>query len=294
MGGIKEQTNGRLGYLTNEESITLDQFKQALLLENLYNKDIHSDHLLLRFLRARKFQIPAAKDMWAECEKWRAEFGTNTILNDFDFPEYALVRRIYPRFYHKVDRLGRPVYIERVGMADLKKLWAATTPERMLRNHVYEYEKLIQYRFKACSKKSNRHFEQSTLIVDLYGVALSTASSVYSLITQVSSISQNYYPEMLGQMFIINAPMLFTAVWSIVKPMLDEVTIRKIQILGSGYKSTLLESISPENLPDFLGGDCKCACPGGCINSDIGPWNDGTVEGYPDPEFEKFITKYGV
>lgn len=65
--------------------------------------------------------------------------------------------------------------------------------------------------------------------------------------------------------------MLFTAIWSVIKQMLDEVTVKKIEIVGSNYKSRLLESISPENIPDFLGGECKC--PGGCSNNDIGPWN---------------------
>ena len=31
-----------------------------------------------------------------------------------------------------------------------------------------------------------------------------------------------------------------------------------------------------------------------CANADIGPWNDGSVPGYPIPDYEKFITKYGL
>jgi hypothetical protein len=93
-------------------------------------------------------------------------------------------------------------------------------------------------------------------------------------------------------MYIINAPMLFTAVWSVIKQLLDEVTVNKIHILGSSYKKQLLECIDEENIPDFLGGSCKC--PGGCVNADIGPWNDGTVEGYPVPEMEKVNDSYLV
>ncbi|RKO94996.1 cellular retinaldehyde-binding/triple function, partial [Caulochytrium protostelioides] len=89
---------------------------------------------------------------------------------------------------------------------------------------------------------------------------------------QISSIGQNYYPEMMGKMFIINVPMLFTAVWAVVKQFLDEVTVSKISILGSGYKSELLKLIDPANLPAQYGGTCTCA--NGCDVSDIGPWND--------------------
>jgi hypothetical protein len=127
---------------------------------------------------------------------------------------------------------------------DIKQLFAVTTMDRMLQHHVYEYEKLVNYRFKACSIAFGTHVEQSTTILDLKGVSLSGFSSVFSLVKQVSAISQNYYPEMLGKMFIINSPMLFTGCWALVKPILDEATVKKIDILGSNYTSKLLEYIS--------------------------------------------------
>ena len=58
----------------------------------------------------------------------------------------------------------------------------------------------------------------------------------------------------------------------IVKGFLDAKTKEKIQILGDSYKEKWLEKISPENLPEFLGGTCKCE-PEGCLNKISGPWN---------------------
>ena len=35
-----------------------------------------------------------------------------------------------------------------------------------------------------------------------------------------------------------------------------------------------------KDIPEFLGGQCKCEhIPGGCINSNKGPWNDYEIFG---------------
>jgi len=76
---------------------------------------------------------------------------------------------------------------------------------------------------------------------------------------------------MLGQMFIINAPMLFSATWSIVSKFIDKKTKEKITICGKDFNKKIRELVDEENLPDFLGGTCNC--PMGCLNSNVGPWN---------------------
>ena len=63
-----------------------------------------------------------------------------------------------------------------------------------------------------------------------------------------------YYPEILGKIFIINAPFLFTALWKIAKLWIDKKTQAKVSILGGSYKNELLESIDKDMLPDYLGG----------------------------------------
>ena len=89
-----------------------------------------------------------------------------------------------------------------------------------------------------------------------------------------SGIGQNDYPEMLGKMFMINTSTMFKFMWSIVKGFIDQKTRNKITVLKSEYTNELLEVIDKENLPTILGGNCTCShLPGGCMSSDIGPWN---------------------
>lgn len=89
-----------------------------------------------------------------------------------------------------------------------------------------------------------------------------------------TDIGQDNYPEMLGKMFLLNTSFMFSAIWSIVKGFIDEKTRNKISVQKSNYLKTLLEYIDDENLPVFLGGKCECKeIEGGCLYSDIGPWN---------------------
>lgn len=151
-------------------------------------------------------------------------------------------------------------------------MYKITTAERMLTNLAVEYERLADPRLPACSRKAGGLQETCCTIMDLKGVTITKVPQVYSYLRQVSAISQNYYPERLGKLYIINAPWGFSTVWSVVKGWIDPVTVKKIHILGSGYQSELFKQVPQENLPVAFGGTCEC--PGGCENSDMGPWRE--------------------
>lgn len=156
-----------------------------------------------------------------------------------------------------------------------------TTDERMLKNLVTEYEKLADPRLPACSRKAGKLLETCCSIIDLKGVGLWKAPSVYGYLKRTSGVSQNYYPERLGKLYLINAPWGFSSVFGVVKGYLDPVTVEKINVLGSGYQSELLKQVPSENLPKQYGGTCEC--PGGCEYSDMGPWRE--AEWYKEPKW---------
>ena len=151
-------------------------------------------------------------------------------------------------------------------------MYKITTAEKMLQNLVVEFERFADPRLPACSRKAGRLLETSCTIMDLKGVGLSNMNSVYGYVKQASAISQNYYPERMGKLYLINAPWGFSSIFSIVKGFLDPVTVEKISILGSGYQTELLKQIPSENLPKQFGGVCECK--GGCGMTDPGPWQD--------------------
>ncbi|KAF8350977.1 CRAL-TRIO domain-containing protein [Amanita rubescens] len=262
---------GRLGNLTVVQLHALETLKKKLNEENKFVPERMDDATLLRFLRARKFNVDKAKEMLLNCEQWRKDFGVDDIVENFDFEEKEQVDKYYPQYYHRMDKEGRPVYIERLGQLDIKNLYAVTTPERQIKRLVFEYEKFLAERLPACSAARGHPVETSCTILDLGGVSITNFYRVSDYVSKAASIGQDRYPETMGKFYIINAPWSFTAVWAVVKPWLDEVTVSKIQILRSDYTAELLKQIPAENLPKEFGG--ACTCKGGCSLSDAGPWN---------------------
>ncbi|CAH6719193.1 SEC14 cytosolic factor [[Candida] jaroonii] len=276
---------GYTSNLTDEQRKILKQFYEEL--KKMGYESRLDDASLLRFLRARKFDLKKAIQMFVNCEKWRKDFGTNTILKDFDYKEKPQVATLYPQYYHKVDNDGRPVYFEELGKVNLNKMLKVTTQERMLKNLVWEYESFTNYRLPACSRMKGYLVETSCTILDLKGISISSAYQVVGYVKEASKIGQDYYPERMGKFYCINAPFGFSTAFKAFKPFLDPVTVSKISICGSGYKKELLKQIPAENLPVKYGGTSDVTDEELYLN-DQGPWRDPQYIG-PEGEAPRSI-----
>ncbi|KAF3918415.1 Patellin-3 [Dactylellina cionopaga] len=260
---------GHPGNITDVQAAQVHQLRATLEQEGY--TDRLDTNTLLRYLRARKFDVNAAKLMYVNAEKWRKEQKLDEIVPTWDYPEKSKIFEYYPQYYHKTDKDGRPIYIEQLGKIDLTAMLKITNEERMLTNLAVEYERFADPRLPACSRKSGKLLETCCTIMDLKGVGVMSIPSAYGYLRRASTISQDYYPERLGKLYIINAPWGFAGAFKMVKGWLDPVTQEKIQIFGSSYQAELLKQIPEENLPTEFGG--KCECEGGCKFSDAGPWN---------------------
>ena len=206
---------------------------------------------------------------------WRKKESVDDIRENFGFTEIFEVKKYYPHSYHKTDRNGRPIYIEMLSQIDVKKLFKVTTEESMTKYYIREYERLMCRRFPACSYEVKKPVEQSLTILDLKGIGITMfIGKIRGFVKLASDIGQDYYPEMLGTMLLLNTSWIFNAIWAIVKGFIDEKTAKKVHFCGSKYQEELFSYADPANVPSIISGNCKCEhIEGGCLYSDIGPWN---------------------
>jgi hypothetical protein len=129
---------GFMGDTSPEQDLVATQFKEWILATGLGDLEkLHfDDHDILRFCRARKFDLPKMQIMFQNFANWRIEQSVDEVIDTYKFTERAQVQEVYPHGYHGVDNQGRPVYIERFGLLDVPRLFAITTEERMIRHYI--------------------------------------------------------------------------------------------------------------------------------------------------------------
>ena len=199
------------------------------------------DQHLLRFLRARDFDLGKTTDMLTDYLEWAREFE-NVTFHRSDFPSIMKFAGTGALYRAGFDKEGRPIIVVQASkifprevedVQEIARYWVA----------------YVDYLNNECEKAGSTDY---TAIADLAGFNPSKNFSL-ALMKVLIDILQKYYPERLAYALVLNAPFAFRMIWNMIKPFLEERTQAKVTILGSDYKK-LLNYVAADTLETTFGG----------------------------------------
>ncbi|XP_026025592.1 SEC14-like protein 1 isoform X1 [Astatotilapia calliptera] len=255
-----------LGDLTPLQESCLIRLRKWL--QETHKGKIPKDEHILRFLRARDFNMDKAREILCQSLTWRKQHQVDYLLETWSSPQ--VLQDYYTGGWHHHDKDGRPLYILRLGQMDTKGLVRALGEESLLR-HVLSINEEGLRRCEENTKVFGRPISCWTCLVDLEGLNMRHLwrPGVKALLRIIEVVEANY-PETLGRLLILRAPRVFPVLWTLVSPFIDENTRKKFLIYaGNDYQGAggLVDYIDKEIIPDFLGGECMvrvtCEVPEG-------------------------------
>ncbi|KAK2744041.1 hypothetical protein FQN57_004494 [Myotisia sp. PD_48] len=218
----------------------------------------HPDALVLRFLRARKWDVNRALVMLISAIRWRSQvmhLDDNIMLegdsgmekySKGDNPEEKLLAddflkllHIGESFIHGIDKRGRPICYIRVR---LHKTGAHC--EQSL-------ERYTVYLIETSRLLLQKPIETAALVFDMTDFSL--ANMDYAPVKFMIKCFEANYPESLGVILVHKAPWLFSSIWTVIKGWLDPVVASKVNFTKT--TEDLEQYITRNNILKELGGD---------------------------------------
>eukprot|EP00388_Colpodella_angusta_P005779 GDKJ01017634.1.p1 GENE.GDKJ01017634.1~~GDKJ01017634.1.p1 ORF type:complete len:306 (+),score=67.83 GDKJ01017634.1:12-929(+) len=282
MSATKRPLVNRVGFPED-----LDEFQISVLqqIKTHFGEKIshpkYDDAMLLRFCRAREFDFDAICVMLDAHLLWEEQNIANGLWNK-TYPELRDCLDLYPHGYHGCAITGEPVFLQRIGKADLSKLLKKQPIEYFVEASAQNYERTLALRLPACSIEQGHAIDQIVTILDLKGMGIfSFNATVREVLKKLNDVGSNHYPELLKKLILVNTPTSFSVVLQFLKLILPERTLGKILVLYSmkdeHERKKLQEWVSPDQLPDFLGGLIHYESETAWLDNTLGPWNKEEV-----------------
>lgn len=270
---------GTLDSFSQEQASAILELQKYVREELDYNNPEINFWFLLRFGRARNFNLPQMKTMIKGYVEYRRDLERRGIDRLNYFEEVAPIFKYLNGGLFYTDKENRPVYYLVFAKCDFVNLFKDYSVEQVINAHIHLIERFVHVVLPTCSRLVNKRIETSLTIVDLKNLSLLslTKGPVREFGERLTYIAQNYFPETLGQLFFVNVPTFFSLIWKIIKPWLNENTRKRITILSSNGHKELSQVIDSHKLHVSYGGT---------NNEDYrmnpGPWHDALQESFRD------------
>ena len=249
------KAEGTIEDVSDEQMVIVDRLREDLKDQLAQHPDLITTWSLLRFCRARDFHYEKIRLMLEGFMDFRENLDYERI-KQLDRAYFKPIIDHYVRGYVGYDYQGRLVMVEKISHSNPHEIFKNVTEDQITEYFVNLYERLLYVIFPVLSLHHNRRIDRTVLIIDLADVNIMKLfdGDLKKFLKFSSKISQDFYPELLGKSFIINAPWIFKGIWSIVKIWLDKKTVDKFVIESGPAADKLAECMDIRILPSYLGG----------------------------------------
>lgn len=275
----------------------INRMKAELSLELVEQSELNTEYHIERFLKARDYNFEKAKTMLLNYLIFRKKKNLFRIASiDIRGPEILMMREFYPSNHYGFDFEGRLIIIEKVGKYNYKDINKNFSIEELEDFFIQIQERLLFVEFPILSKIFNRRIDRAIVIADLKNVKILdfAKKDARRFIEIASGLFQDYYPEILAKSYIVNAPFGSTALWRIVKMVIDKKTADKFEICSDNGHKRLASVLNVADLPEDMGGQNPVT-----LNKGFGPTIEELEKSYirkslflenRSAEFEYFYT----
>eukprot|EP00457_Paulinella_chromatophora_P007222 gb/GEZN01007243.1/.p1 GENE.gb/GEZN01007243.1/~~gb/GEZN01007243.1/.p1 ORF type:complete len:509 (-),score=73.98 gb/GEZN01007243.1/:35-1513(-) len=216
----------------------------------------------LQFLKARNWSVPNATQQFVAAMQLREKHAVDSIIDRKDLLSVSEFNHYLPMGFHGHSKRGDMIFIQLPGLATLDGLEKEVGLDAFMNYHrqllEFEHRKIYGHN----SALHGRRIDTTLNIYDCSGLGWHHLRLIKGvgrkIIQMMSSEVQLQYPETLHKCFIINAPAVFEKGFHFIANFWEEAVHRKITITSTDGKELLLNDITADQLPRFLGGSCQC------------------------------------
>nr|XP_043624905.1 CRAL-TRIO domain-containing protein YKL091C-like [Erigeron canadensis] len=230
--------------MANPDELGLIQMKEQIQMLGS-STEKYGDPTLERFLIAKSKDPKKAAKMFVEWQQWRKSFVPLGFIPDSEVLPQLECKNIF--ILKGLSKTGHAVL-----MVDSGKHSPVKDQNQFKKFAVHIYDKGIASGIKGKEIGNEKFIE----IMDLKTLSYKNVDT-RAFISGIQ-ILQNYYPERLAKLYLINIPWFFKSVWKLITPFIEKELLNKIMMVSNEKeKKQFIEEVGIEVLPMELGGNAK-------------------------------------
>ncbi|CAL8083736.1 unnamed protein product [Orchesella dallaii] len=218
--------------LSFEEKSALDKFR-ARVAPLLDDNCMRHDTYLVRWLRARNFDIHAAEVMLRENLKWRKDQKVENTRNE----DFSDLKQDFHLTLDTYDKIGQPIGVIDLYEWDMRRAVLQGKSPRLVRYIMALVENITGQVCERQQKGMNVTQVMVLLNADGINVVQQACPICMPLWIQFITSVENYYPEWIDEFIIVDSSPAVQIILNVIRPFFSRNTRNAIKVFGHNRKN---------------------------------------------------------